>query len=100
MLWALQNKRTAADLQAAAAQLGRTIDLRKRALEFWVLHELIEYAHATRLITDSTRAAADQSRDFRNLIHPGKAMRLAKKCNRSTALLGVGAVEAVIADLS
>jgi hypothetical protein len=100
LLWALQNKRTDADLQAAAAQLGRTIDLRKRSLEFWVLHELIEYAHATHLISDSTRAAADQSRDFRNLIHPGKAMRLAKKCNRSTALLGVGAVEAVIADLS
>jgi hypothetical protein len=100
LLWALQNKKTGAKLQATATQLGRKIDLKKRPLERWELHELIEYAHATSLISDSTRAAADQGRDFRNLIHPGKAMRLAKKCNRATALLGVGAVEAVIADLT
>jgi hypothetical protein len=100
LLWALQNKKTTSDLQAAAASLGKKIDLTIRPIERWDLHELIEYAHATSLISDSTRTAADQGRDFRNLIHPGKAMRLAKKCNRATAHLGVGAVEAVIQDLS
>jgi hypothetical protein len=100
LLWALQNKKTGAEIQAAAAGLGKTIDLTKRPLERWDLYELIEYAEATGLISASTRAAADQGRDFRNLIHPGKAQRLAQKCNRATALLGVGAVEAVVEDLS
>jgi hypothetical protein len=100
LLSALQTKKTTEELQAAATQLRKTINLTRRPLERWELHELIEYAHATGLISDATRAAANQGRDFRNLIHPGKAMRLAKKCNRATALLGVGAVDAVIEDLS
>lgn len=100
LLWALQNKRTEADLQAAASKMGRVVDLTKRPLDRWDLHDLIEFAHESELISESTRIAADQGRDFRNLIHPGKAMRLARKCNRSTSLLGVGATEAVIDDLS
>src|SRR5262249_55836342 len=87
LLWALQNIKTDAAVQAAARRLGKSINLTTRPLERWDLYELIEYAHATSLISSSTRAAADQCRDFRNLIHPGKAMRLAKKCNRATALL-------------
>jgi len=100
LLWGLQNRKTEAEIRATAASLGKVIDLTKRPLERWELYELIEYAHATNLISPSTRAAADQGRDFRNLIHPGRVQRLAKKCNRSTALLGAGAAEAVIADLS
>lgn len=82
LLWALQTKKTPVDIQNAATALGKSINLGNRPLERWELHELIEYAHATSLISDATRATADQGRDFRNLIHPGKAIRLAQKCNR------------------
>jgi hypothetical protein len=100
LLWALQNRKTNADLGVAASGLGKSIDLVGRPLERWDLSELIEFAHATALISDSTRDATNLGRDFRNLIHPGRARRLAQKCGRSTALIGVGAVEAVMKDLS
>jgi len=60
---------------------------------------MIPFARAAGLISEPTKAIADQCRNFRNLIHPGKAMREAMKCNRSTALIGAGAIEAVIVDL-
>ncbi|HLY46371.1 MAG TPA: hypothetical protein VKQ73_12380 [Stellaceae bacterium] len=100
LLWALQNKTTESNLKAAATTLGKSVNLIGRPLEKWELHELIEFAHATALISESTRAAANLSRDFRNLIHPGRSQRLSQKCNRATAFIGVGAVEAVIRDLS
>jgi hypothetical protein len=98
LLWGLQNKTT--DLQAVAASLGKSVNLVARPLEKWELHELIEFARAATLISESTRAVANLSRDFRNLIHPGRSQRLSQKCDRATALVGVGAVEAVIRDLS
>ena len=78
--------------------LGRTIDLTRRLLERWDLHELIEYAHETGIISDSTKAATDQGRGSRNLIHPSKAMRLAKKCNRD--LRGGDTAPAVLGDVA
>jgi len=100
LLWGLQNKTTEPNLTEAAASLGKPINLVARPLEKWELHDLIDFAHAAQLISESTRAAANLSRDFRNLIHPGRSQRLSLKCNRSTALIGVGAAEAVIRDLS
>jgi hypothetical protein len=101
LLWALQNRRTEAEIiRSAATRLGRKIDLRRRPLEAWNLSELIEYAEATEVITSETKAGADLGKDFRNLIHPGRAARLSKQCDRSTALFAVGAVEAVMANLA
>ena len=71
LLWALQSKRTDAELQAAAGRFGTSIDLTRRPLERWNLDELIEYAHAPSLISDSTKAAADQ--DFAT--SAGRAIR-------------------------
>jgi hypothetical protein len=53
-----------------------------------------------KLITPTTVAQCDLARGFRNLIHPGRALRLQDKCTRSTALAAIGAVEAVIEDLT
>jgi hypothetical protein len=39
-------------------------------------------------------------KDFRNLIHLGRAERLAKKCDRSTALTALAGVVAVVNDLT
>jgi len=39
------------------------------------------------------------TRDFRNLIHPGKAQRLKQKCDKATALSVVAGLEHVRRDL-
>jgi hypothetical protein len=95
LLWAVQNRKTPVEVAAAAGAQAAT-----QPIERWGLAELVEVAHHLGLISGGTKAAADQAREFRNLIHPGRALRLAAKCNRSTALLGAGAIEAVIVDLS
>jgi hypothetical protein len=41
----------------------------------------------------------DRTRDYRNLIHPAKAIREKTICNRGTAYVAVGALEHVISDL-
>ena len=69
-------------------------------LEDWVLHELTEVAATTGLIKPDTAAQCNIARNFRNLIHPGRAARLAQECNRGTALSALAAVEHVIADLT
>ena len=66
----------------------------------WSLHILIEVASALKIIIDSTAALCRITRGFRNLIHPGRAVRLAQACDRGTALSAVAAVTHVIRDLS
>ncbi len=52
------------------------------------------------LIKPDTAARCRQTKDFRNLIHPGRALRLSQKIDRATALEAVAAVEFVVRDLT
>src|SRR5262245_39051398 len=70
------------------------------APETWDLHEYTEVAAHAGLIKDDTAAVARQVRGFRNLIHPGRAQRLAQRCDRGTALAALAAVEFVVRDLT
>jgi hypothetical protein len=97
LLWALQNKKTLLDLQAVATS-GKAVNSLS-ALETWGLADLIPLARGANLISESTKNIATECKNFRNLIHPGRAARQGMKCNRSTALNGASAVEAVIDDL-
>ena len=92
LLWALQARKPAE--VTAAEQFYR------KQIDEWVLSQFIEQAHTHSLISDETRVTAGQAREFRNLIHPGRAARLAQRCDRATALVAVGAVEAVMRVLS
>jgi len=58
----------------------------------------VSVSHALGLISPSTRDAVNQAREYRNLIHPGRAQRLSMKCKRATALFSVGAIEAIVVD--
>jgi hypothetical protein len=49
---------------------------------------------------DDTAQQARLGKDFRNLIHPGRASRLGKICDRGTALSALAAVEHVVRDLT
>jgi hypothetical protein len=69
-------------------------------MDRWELHHFIGTAASLNLIKPDTASAANLARSFRNLIHPGRAARLAQTCDRATAYSAVGALEHVIRDLT
>jgi len=93
LLWACQERVDRAKIAAAEERF-------KKKIGRWGLEQLIEAAHQAGAISDDTKKAASVAQGFRNLIHPGRAQRRKEKCNRATAMLSAGAVEAVIVDLS
>jgi hypothetical protein len=68
--------------------------------ERWSFNELIDVAERLKLIKKTTADQARLGKDFRNLIHPGRAQRTGAACNRPTALTALAAVEHVANDLS
>ena len=85
------------NLSAAIAASSATppSDLNK-----WVLNDFILVAAQLGAIKPDTATAALLAKDFRNLIHPGRAIRLNQECDRGTSYTGVGALERVLVDLS
>lgn len=101
IFWALQ-QRQPDNIQTAiqnllGTKLSRNPD---NNLENWVLFEYIEVAAELKVISDETATQARLAKDFRNLIHPGRAARLGQECNRGTALSAVAALEHVVNDLT
>jgi hypothetical protein len=100
--WRLQEPSPgAAAVQAAVAHLvgNRTIKRPHNAIDRWELHQFIEVAGHLGLLEPDTCSAARLAQNFRNLIHPGRAARLAQTCDRGTAYSAVGALDHVIRDL-
>jgi hypothetical protein len=96
LLWALQRDASSAASEARRSSLRHAT----ASLEEWDLHGYIKVARELRMITSATAAQAELARNFRNLIHPGRAQRLAQVCDRASALSAVAAVEHVVRDLS
>jgi hypothetical protein len=102
LLWALQPCRPE-DIETAIHALMENKTLLKnpgKVLDRWDLHDYIEVAAALNLINEETASQARLAKDFRNLIHPGRAVRLRQECNRATALSAVAAVEHVVRNLT
>jgi hypothetical protein len=89
-------------IQSAIQKLVAECTLRKPNAnrDFWGLDEFIKVARKLNLIKPDTAIAAGLAQNYRNLIHPGRAQRLAQTCHRGTAHSAVGALEHVIRDLS
>jgi hypothetical protein len=66
----------------------------------WDFADYIRVALALGSIKNSTAQQATLAKDFRNLIHPGRAQRLGEVCDRGTALTALAAVELISRDLS
>jgi hypothetical protein len=62
--------------------------------------ELIEVALGLGLINTAAAQQARLGKNFRNLIHPGRAIRLGEACDRGTALSALAVVELVVRDLT
>src|SRR5262245_25831470 len=110
LLWALrQPARTALvdgspageKLLGNARRWGCTASAPSDALEYGDLNHYLDIVEEIGdIIAPDTLALANSARNFRNLIHPGRAQRTAAQCDRGTALATVGALECVIHDLT
>ncbi len=99
LLWALE-KCAPARVQAAISAAGASgLPAPPTSRNDWTLYQLVTVAHAAGLITAGTRAQCDLARNFRNLIHPGRAVRLAERCDQGTAFAAAAAVAFVTRDL-
>jgi hypothetical protein len=101
LLWSLQQC-SRSNVSSAVANLifNNTLNHQPRTnLEEWFLPELIEVAKELNLIKEDTAIQARLAKDYRNLIHPGRAQRLGQICDRGTALAAVAALERVVTDL-
>jgi hypothetical protein len=101
LLWAIQQK-SPADVQkawSAALAAGRLQKSPPSDLLNWGLHEFVEVAEQLTVIETDTAKEARLAKDFRNLIHPGRSIRLEQICDRGTALMTNAAVEHVARDL-
>jgi hypothetical protein len=104
LLWALPSKRSPTDITNAVIALKSNGTLAGKQgsgpLDEWHLHEYTGVAEKLSIIKKETAIQARLAKDFRNLIHPGRAQRLGQKCDRATALSAVAGVEHVVRDLS
>jgi hypothetical protein len=102
LLWSLSQS-PATDIATAITNLVASGKLERRPhanLERWDLCEFNEVARNLGIIEDDTYTKANLAREYRNLIHPGRAQRLGQKCDRGTALSCVAALEHVVRDLT
>jgi hypothetical protein len=102
LLWKLQQQAQQNITNGVTALVqAKTLGSQPAAnLEQWNLHQYVEVAVHLNLIKDPTAKQVRLAKDFRNLIHPGKAIRLGQKCDRGTALAVVAAVELIIRDFT
>jgi|HubBroStandDraft_6_1064221.scaffolds.fasta_scaffold170353_1 hypothetical protein len=103
LLWGTQHPTKQRGLPAAVAAVVRRGVLppnRQNQPLRWDLQQLIDVAGELKLIEEETRTAALLAKDFRNLIHPGRAVREKLTCDRGTALSAVAALEHVVRDLT
>ena len=94
--WAITRKK-ASEVEGARAAVNSPASKNPDA---WNLDGYIKVAKHLALIEDETEKQANLAREFRNLIHPGRSARLAKVCDRGTALSALAAVEFIVRDLS
>jgi hypothetical protein len=102
LFWALKQQ-SSTEISTAISNLISTSILSSdpgNDIEKWSLHHLIEVANDLDTIKNTTADQARLAKNFRNLIHPGRATRLGQICDRGTALSAIAAIEHVVRDLS
>jgi hypothetical protein len=65
----------------------------------WHAPELIEVAFTLGFIEQDTLHVARTTKDYRNLIHPGRELRTGQECTEGVAHVAVGAMQRVTEDL-
>jgi hypothetical protein len=88
----------ATDLAAAIPAAGLSSPPHSN-LDQWNLNQFILVSRAASIIEEDTKTSALLAKDYRNLIHPGRAARLGIRCDRGTAHSALGALYQTIRDL-
>jgi hypothetical protein len=65
-------------------------------MDMWGLPQLIIVSKMLNLVDKDAAVQAGLAQNFRNLIHPGKALREKRTCDRSTASSAISAIQHVI----
>jgi hypothetical protein len=107
LLWAV-HRRNQGDHQAAfgRAQTRRALENRQPLGAVvtdprrWTLEQYIEVARELPVLSSTPADAAMLAKDFRNLIHPGRAERLQQQATRGSATQGLAAATLVAEDLA
>jgi hypothetical protein len=96
--WALQQEPPAERQRGITVAIAQgTLTQRPPAdVDRWGLAQYIAVAEQLKKITADTAKQVGLAKDFRNLIHPGRAQRQAQACTRGTAMAALAAVEMVI----
>lgn len=68
--------------------------------EWWFLPSLITVAFELKIINEQTEKGCRIAQDFRNYIHPGKGLRLNRKCDQEQAHIAYGVIFSVLKELS
>jgi hypothetical protein len=71
----------------------------KGALDTWYLPDYIDATEALGCVKKETITAARLAKNYRNLIHHGRALRLGEACDQGTAHVAIGALDHVVRDL-
>jgi hypothetical protein len=100
LLWAIEEaeRKSPGSVASASAIVLSANEASKGRLD-WGLSSLTKVAKQLRLIEADTAKKVDSCREFRNLIHPGRALRERLVCDRGTALIALATVEFVVRDL-
>jgi hypothetical protein len=100
LLWAI-SEHPQPDVQKAVASLKASRQLRgglPSDPNDWTLETYKKVAVELRIITDDAAKLVELTQSFRNLIHPGKAIRTRTQCDRSTARTALAAVDRLVED--
>jgi len=79
--------------------LNKVPKVQNGPLDKWHLPQYIEAAEQLMCVKGDTITAARLAKNYRNLIHHGRALRLGEACDQGTAHVAIGALDHVVRDL-
>jgi hypothetical protein len=99
LLWAVMQHTEAERTLAIKEQNLGKLDAAHPESSAWGLAKYIPVAEQLKAILPRTAQQARLAQDFRNLIHPGRQIRLQMTCDRGAARAALAAVDLTIRDL-
>jgi hypothetical protein len=91
LLWALSRPKYRSSARA-------TPSVPSKPLDEWHLPDYVRAALHTKLLTPDVASECELTKNYRNLIHPGRARRLQQQCDRGTTRVALAAVEHVVVE--